>query len=98
MAALVWGAMQRAVLGQASMSRTVCVPLAAETMSFTREFAKQATEKRAKKEDKGDKVKKPKTAYIFYSLEARAKVISDNPSSSFGEISSTFPTDSRLKV
>jgi len=60
--------------------------LAAEALSFSREFAKQAGEKKTKA-DKEDKIKKPKTAYIYFTLEARARVISDNPNSSFGEIS-----------
>eukprot|EP00976_Prorocentrum_cordatum_P106275 1194421-Prorocentrum_minimum.AAC.10 len=90
MAAVVWGAMQRAVLGNAAMSRTVCAPLGAAALSASREFAKQAAAAEKKTKIKEEKIKKPKTAYIFFTLEARSQVISDKPTSSFGEISSMW--------
>lgn len=85
MSAVIWGAMRCALLGNAGVSRTVCAPVSVGVMSFSREFAKAAKKEIA---PKVEKIKRPKTPYIIFTMEARAKVISDKPTITFGEISS----------
>jgi len=53
-------------------------------MSFSREFAKAAKKEIA---PQVGKIKRPKTPYIIFTMEARASVISDKPTITFGEIS-----------